>query len=203
VTTGSTSFRDATTTEPQPRRKTGGSAWEKYGQCGLAVLGVLLGKKRLPHDFVARTAVLLRSDARATGATTWVDIDRDRPTARFAWTVLAAVAVFFALSSTTLSGTTCTFKVVGAAMEPTLHNDEYLLVSTVAYRMHAPQRDDVVAFWAAPAGQPERVFIQRIMGLPGETVEVASGAIYIKRTAFRSSPWEGRVDARGARSGGQ
>ena len=157
----------------------------KYGLSTLAAFGTVLGKKRLPHDFVARTVVLLRNDARAAGAATCVDIGQDRPAARLAWTVLAAVAVFLALSFTTLRATTRNFEVVGAAMEPTLHNNEYLLVSTVAYQMHAPQRDDVVAFWAVPAGQPDRVFMQRIVGLPFETVQIASGAIYINDHLLR------------------
>jgi signal peptidase I len=71
------------------------------------------------------------------------------------------------------------FKVEGESMEPNLHNDEYILVNKVDYMLHSPQRGDVIVFRAVPAGQPDRDFIKRVIGLPGETVAVHGGYVFI------------------------
>ncbi|HZU11197.1 MAG TPA: signal peptidase I, partial [Chloroflexota bacterium] len=62
---------------------------------------------------------------------------------------------------------------------PNLHNGEYILVNKVDYLVHAPQRGDIVVFRAVPAGEPDKDFIKRIIGLPGETVAVRNNTVYI------------------------
>lgn len=64
------------------------------------------------------------------------------------------------------------FKVEGESMLPNLHNGEYILVNKVDYLIHPPERGDVIVFRAVPADAPDRDFIKRVIGLPGETVEV-------------------------------
>ena len=71
------------------------------------------------------------------------------------------------------------FKVEGQSMFPNLHNGEYILVNKVDYMLHSPHRGDIVVFRAVPAGQPDRDFIKRVIGLPGETVAVHDRAVYI------------------------
>ena len=71
------------------------------------------------------------------------------------------------------------FRVEGDSMTPNLHNGEYILVNKVDYMLHGPQRGDVVVFRAVPAGQPDRDFIKRVVGLPGETVAVNHNTVYI------------------------
>ena len=71
------------------------------------------------------------------------------------------------------------FKVEGESMLPNLHNGEYILVNKVDYLVHAPQRGDIVVFRAVPAGEPDKDFIKRIIGLPGETVAVRNNTVYI------------------------
>jgi signal peptidase I len=68
-------------------------------------------------------------------------------------------------------------KVRGQSMEPTLHSDEYLLVEKITYRIRPPQRGDVVVF-RYPRDEQEN-FIKRIIALPGETVEIRLGHVYI------------------------
>ena len=71
------------------------------------------------------------------------------------------------------------FRVEGDSMFPTLHNNEYILVNKVDYMLHPPHRGDIIVFKAVPAGQPDRDFIKRVIGLPGEMVAVRSGHVYI------------------------
>jgi signal peptidase I len=68
-------------------------------------------------------------------------------------------------------------KVRGESMEPTLHTNEYLLVEKISYRLHQPQRGDVVVF-KYPRDEAEN-FIKRVIAVPGETVEIVSGRVYI------------------------
>ncbi len=71
------------------------------------------------------------------------------------------------------------FKVDGDSMYPNLHNGEYILVNKLAYLFHSPQRGDIIVFQAVPALQPDRDFIKRVIALPGETVAVHSGSVFI------------------------
>jgi signal peptidase I len=69
------------------------------------------------------------------------------------------------------------FYVRGSSMEPTLHNGQYLVVSKISYRFSEPQRGDIVVF-VSPNGAGED-YIKRIIGLPGERVEIRDGAVWI------------------------
>jgi signal peptidase I len=74
-------------------------------------------------------------------------------------------------------------QVNGASMYPTYEDKEYLLTDKISYKTGEPERGDVVVFKAPPAAQcPEGTgcdFIKRIIGLPGETVEIKDGTYYI------------------------
>lgn len=69
------------------------------------------------------------------------------------------------------------FFVKGASMEPTFDDGQYLIIDELSYRLHEPQRGDVIVF-RYPL-DPSQYYIKRIIGLPGETVEVAEGKIKI------------------------
>lgn len=77
------------------------------------------------------------------------------------------------------------FKVEGQSMEPNLHNNEYILVNKVDYMIHNPQRGDVIVFHAIPAGQPDKDFIKRVIGLPGETVAIHNKTVFINGKALK------------------
>ncbi len=69
------------------------------------------------------------------------------------------------------------FNVVGASMLPNFENSDYLIIDELSYRFHEPVRGEVVVFH--PPGNRGQDYIKRVIGLPGESVTVANGAIHI------------------------
>lgn len=69
------------------------------------------------------------------------------------------------------------FYVRGASMEPNFYDYEYLIIDEISYRVHAPQRGDVIVI--EDPSNAARFFIKRIIGLPGERVVVKDGDVYI------------------------
>ena len=68
--------------------------------------------------------------------------------------------------------------VSGSSMEPTLSNNDQLILDKISYRFSEPQRFDIIVF---PFQYAEKTFyVKRIIGLPGETVQIdLRGNIYI------------------------
>lgn len=69
------------------------------------------------------------------------------------------------------------FRVEGFSMEPNFHDGQFLLVNKVEYMLHYPERGDVIVF-RFPIN-PSRDFIKRVIGLPGERVEIINGNVFI------------------------
>jgi signal peptidase I len=62
-------------------------------------------------------------------------------------------------------------------MRPTLHDDQFLVVNKLGYRLYEPRRGDIVVFYDPNSG--DRKLIKRIIGLPGETIEFQEGRVLI------------------------
>lgn len=86
----------------------------------------------------------------------------------FAPALVMAVVIHLFLAQATV--------VYGQSMEPVLHDQQRLIVEKVTYRLHEPQRGDIVVL-TLPF-MPEKL-IKRVIGLPGETLEIRDGALYI------------------------
>jgi len=69
------------------------------------------------------------------------------------------------------------FFVKGASMEPNFDDGQYLIIDEVSYRWRIPERGEVIVF-RYPA-DPGQFYIKRIIGLPGETVEVSNNQVEI------------------------
>lgn len=69
------------------------------------------------------------------------------------------------------------FYVKGASMEPNFFDHEYLIIDELSYRFNQPQRGDIVVFHYP--NDPKNYFIKRVIGLPGETAEIADGKVKI------------------------
>jgi signal peptidase I len=87
-------------------------------------------------------------------------------------TLLLSLLLFFAIN--TISAR---IRVDGSSMEPTLHSGEFMIVNKLAYRLGSPQIGDVVVFHFP--GNPEQEYIKRIIGLPGDRVEIADGQVWV------------------------
>ncbi len=69
------------------------------------------------------------------------------------------------------------FRVEGFSMEPNFHDGQFLLVSKLGYMFSPPERGDVIVFRFP--NNPERDFIKRVIGLPGDRVEIVNGRVLI------------------------
>ncbi len=74
------------------------------------------------------------------------------------------------------------FLVKGASMEPNYHENEYLIVDALSYRFRDPLRGETVVFH--PPGNESQYYIKRVIGLPGETVEIRDGAVTIYNETY-------------------
>lgn len=67
---------------------------------------------------------------------------------------------------------------IGDSMNPILRNGDVVLVNRILYDASAPKRGDVIVF--KPRGNENlHSYIKRIVGLPGETVQIKDGAVYV------------------------
>lgn len=73
------------------------------------------------------------------------------------------------------------FIVSGSSMEPTFQTKQYLIVDQISYRFEKPKRGEVVIF--KYPNNLSTFFIKRIVGLPGETVKMIDGEVFIKNNA--------------------
>lgn len=69
------------------------------------------------------------------------------------------------------------FIVSGASMQETFHTGEYLIVDQLSYHFNEPRRGDVIIFRYPK--DPSKFFIKRVIGLPGETIDIKDATVTI------------------------
>lgn len=69
------------------------------------------------------------------------------------------------------------FRIEQVSMLPNLHEGEYVIVDKVSYAFRQPERGEIVVLKNPNPGQPD--LIKRIIGLPGETIEVRGGQVHV------------------------
>jgi signal peptidase I len=74
-------------------------------------------------------------------------------------------------------------RVDGSSMEPTLQSGEFVIVNKLAYRIGSPQTGDVIVFHYPR--NPTDEYIKRVIGLPGDTVQVKDGQVYVNGVALQ------------------
>ncbi len=88
-------------------------------------------------------------------------------------TLAIAAAIFFALRTTIQS-----FDIEGPSMQPNFYTGQRVLVNKLVYSFREPQRGDIIVFRSPNSQQGD--LIKRIIGLPGESVEIKDGLVYIR-----------------------
>jgi signal peptidase I len=91
-------------------------------------------------------------------------------------TLLIAVVVYLGLRMAVQS-----FTIDQPSMLPNLQPGEWIVVNKVVYRLHTPQRGDVIVF-RSPHDRNSNL-IKRVIGLPGESVELRDGTVYVKKVS--------------------
>jgi signal peptidase I len=78
------------------------------------------------------------------------------------------------------------FYVKGASMEPNFEDRQYLIIDELTFRFREPARGEISVF--RYPGDPSQFFIKRIIGLPGETVTVSGGKVFITTIDGKTFP---------------
>jgi signal peptidase I len=92
-------------------------------------------------------------------------------------TVLLIVSIYCLVNLATAR-----YVVEGASMAPNFGTDQFIIVSRIAYLLGSPARGDVVVFHNPQ--DPAHDFIKRVIGLPGEKVQILDGKVYINGAAL-------------------
>jgi len=92
-------------------------------------------------------------------------------------TIVLTVVIFVVINFVTGR-----FRIEGPSMQPNLNEGQYLIINKLVYRFGSPARGDIIVFHHPR--NPSRDLIKRIIGLPGETVEVRQGQVYVDDTAL-------------------
>jgi signal peptidase I len=88
-----------------------------------------------------------------------------------------AIVIFLILQTTIQSSI-----VEGSSMQPSLQNGERLIVVKPVYTFKSPERGDIVIIH--PPVAPEKEWVKRIIGIPGDTVEIKNGTVYVNNVAL-------------------
>ncbi len=97
------------------------------------------------------------------------------------WLVQIIVVVALAFGAVHLTLRKCV--TLGSNMAPTIESGEKVYVFTKAYSLASPKREDIIAFYDSEgitgAKEEPNILFRRVMGLPGETVKIQDGKVFI------------------------
>ncbi|HSQ27108.1 MAG TPA: signal peptidase I [Anaerolineales bacterium] len=102
-------------------------------------------------------------------------------------TIILSALLFLAIDSISAR-----IRVDGYSMEPSLRDGEFVLVNKLAYKFGTPQLGDVIVFHFPR--DPEQEYIKRIVGLPGDSINIMQGVVYVNGVALVEPYIENRPD---------
>ena len=100
----------------------------------------------------------------------------------FIWVMEILLIVLMAYAVSRLFFRTATMQ--DSSMEPTISVSNTILLDKAAYRIHSPRRGDLIAYLITD-DDTEPMHIKRIVGLPGETIQIAGGQILIDGETYK------------------
>ena len=87
-------------------------------------------------------------------------------------TLLLTLIIFWLVNAATGR-----FRIEGSSMVPTMHDGEYVLINKLSYYLEEPERGDIIVLHYPK--DPTRDFIKRVMGLPGDHIEINNQQVFI------------------------
>ncbi len=99
------------------------------------------------------------------------------------WRLLICVLVAFSLVLIITNFVASHTKVIGISMQNTLHDGDYLIINRLTYQFSDPKRSDIVVF----KHSKDNYYIKRVIGLPGERIQIREGQIYINGSLLEES----------------
>jgi signal peptidase I len=105
-----------------------------------------------------------------------------RPLLSAAWDLLHDVSITVLFCFFIVTFVAQPVRVQGASMQPRIEDNERILVNKAIYRFQGVERGDVVVFYYPR--DPSVSYIKRVVGLPGDRVEIRSGALYVNGAAI-------------------
>lgn len=106
-----------------------------------------------------------------------VDVPRGPGPLRFLWELLHDVSIAVLFCFFLITFVAQAFRVQGTSMQPLLEDGERIVVNKLQYRFRPIERGDVVVFWYPR--DPSVSFIKRVIGLPGDMIELKEGLVYV------------------------
>ncbi len=98
-----------------------------------------------------------------------------------AFNIVVIVAIVAAIRTFLVSP----FQVEGSSMVDTLSDREYIIINKFAYLLGQPGRGDVVVF--RPPNEMKKYYVKRIIGMPGDTVTIKDGYVFLKQAGEKES----------------
>jgi signal peptidase I len=100
-----------------------------------------------------------------------------RPFLSAAWDLLHDVSITVLFCFFIVTFVAQPVRVQGASMQPRIEDNERILINKFIYRLQGVERADVVVFYYPR--DPSVSYIKRVIGLPGDRVEIRSGSVYV------------------------
>jgi signal peptidase I len=105
-----------------------------------------------------------------------------RPLLSAAWDLLHDVSITVLFCFFIVTFVAQPVRVQGASMQPRIEDNERILINKAIYRFQGVERGDVVVFYYPR--DPSVSYIKRVIGLPGDKVEIRGGAVYVNEKAI-------------------
>lgn len=103
----------------------------------------------------------------------------------FLFDILETIVIAFAIFAVVYIFIASPHEVIGKSMEPNFYEGEFLLADKITYKFREPRRGEVVIFQFDDTHD----YIKRVIGLPGDTVEIKDGDVYLNEEILIESEY--------------